>query len=364
MLGYGPTGPDLAAGLTTQVQAWDAAGRPGTGHFRISAPRRPGAPVPPGGCRQRRHRAPAHHVRRPRRLTPAPPDSGAAGYRRRPDAGRPDAGATRIPRGSPMPRQARVLYRGGMNSGPTTHLETEQKYDAEPGFVMPDFSALPGYSVAGPERYELSATYFDTENLDLVSHRITLRRRTGGTDDAWHLKLPVRAGTRREVHLPLSEGTGTVPAQLQAMVADVADGQPLDPIALLETVRTVRRLIGADGTVLAEVADDEVTARAWAPAPRAARCGGTRSRSSWCPGRPVCWRPPGSCSARRGPARRRPRPSSGACSPRADPGPGAVRARPWRRLRLGAAEARYKCSYTSLEAASSDRSVTGGWLTP
>ena len=80
-----------------------------------------------------------------------------------------------------------------MSTGPTTHLETEQKYDAEPGFAMPDFAALPGYSVAGPERYELSATYFDTENLDLISHRITLRRRTGGTDDAWHLKLPVRA---------------------------------------------------------------------------------------------------------------------------------------------------------------------------
>ena len=156
-------------------------------------------------------------------------------------------------------------YRGGMSTGPTTHLETELKYDAEPGFAMPDFSALPGYSVARPERYELSATYFDTENLDLASHRITLRRRTGGTDDAWHLKLPVSAGTRREVHLPLSEGTGTVPAQLQAMVADVADGQPLDPIALLETVRTVRRLIGADGTVLAEVADDEVTARRLGP---------------------------------------------------------------------------------------------------
>ena len=164
-----------------------------------------------------------------------------------------------------MPLTAVFPYRCGMSTGPTTHLETEQKYDAEPGFAMPDFAALPGYSVAGPERYELSATYFDTENLDLASHRITLRRRTGGTDDAWHLKLPVRAGTRREVHLPLSEGTGTVPAQLQAMVADVADGQPLDPIALLETVRTVRRLIAADGTVLAEVADDEVTARRLGP---------------------------------------------------------------------------------------------------
>ena len=80
VLGYGPAGPDLAAGLAAQVQAWDAAGRPGAGHFRISAyPGGPGASGPPGGPPAwRRHRAPAHHVRRPRRLTPAPPDTRAA----------------------------------------------------------------------------------------------------------------------------------------------------------------------------------------------------------------------------------------------------------------------------------------------
>ena len=49
VLGYGPAGPGLAAELTTQVQAWDAAGRPGTGHFRISAyPARPGSAGSPG----------------------------------------------------------------------------------------------------------------------------------------------------------------------------------------------------------------------------------------------------------------------------------------------------------------------------
>jgi len=149
-----------------------------------------------------------------------------------------------------------------MNTGPTTHLETERKFDAGPDFTMPDFAALTScYSVAGPERYELSATYFDTDDLLLASHRVTLRWRTGGTDDAWHLKLPVRTGTRREVHLPLSLGTDTVPAQMHAMVADFTDGLPLHPIALLQTVRTVRRLTGADGSVLAEVADDDVTAR-------------------------------------------------------------------------------------------------------
>jgi hypothetical protein len=48
---------------------------------------------------------------------------------------------------------------------------------------------------------------------------------------------------------------------MQERVAEFTGGAPLHPIALLETARTVRRLTGPDGTVLAEVADDEVTAR-------------------------------------------------------------------------------------------------------
>jgi len=152
-----------------------------------------------------------------------------------------------------------------MDTGPTSHLETEQKYDADPGFAMPDFGAQPGWSVTGPERYFLSATYFDTGDLRLAANRVTLRRRTGGTDEAWHLKLPVRPGTRRELHLPLSEGTDTVPPQMQAMVADITSGAALHPIARLETSRTIRRLTSTDGEVLAEVADDEVTARRLRP---------------------------------------------------------------------------------------------------
>jgi inorganic triphosphatase YgiF len=130
---------------------------------------------------------------------------------------------------------------------------------------MPDFGALPGCSVAGPAHYELSATYFDTGDLRLAASHVTLRRRTGGTDAAWHLKLPVRPGTRRELHLPLSEGTDTVPPQMQAMVADITGGAALRPIARLDTSRTVRELTRSDGQVLAEVADDEVTARRLGP---------------------------------------------------------------------------------------------------
>jgi len=142
------------------------------------------------------------------------------------------------------------------------YLETEQKYDAGADFVVPDLSGLDGCAkVTRPQRYYLSATYFDTEELDLNQNRITLRRRVGGTDEGWHLKLPVRKDTRQEVRAPLGEGsTGTVPARLAAQVEDVTAGRPLHPIAILDTERTVVRLTGPAGDALAEVADDRVTA--------------------------------------------------------------------------------------------------------
>jgi inorganic triphosphatase YgiF len=143
----------------------------------------------------------------------------------------------------------------------TSQLETEQKYDVGPDFEMPDLGALPGYAVTPPETYHQAATYFDTEDLRLAASKVTLRRRTGGEDDAWHLKLPVRPGTRRERHLPLSAGTGTVPAEMQAMVPELTGGKPLRPIVQLNTERTIRRLTGPAGEVRAEVADDRVTAR-------------------------------------------------------------------------------------------------------
>jgi inorganic triphosphatase YgiF len=142
------------------------------------------------------------------------------------------------------------------------HLETEQKYDAAADFVLPDLSGLEGRGkAAGRQRFHLSATYFDTDDLDLIKNKITLRRRVGGPDEGWHLKLPVRKDTRQEIRTPLSEGeTGAVPATLAAQVQDVTAGRPLHPIAILDTERTVVILAGQAGEPLAEVADDLVTA--------------------------------------------------------------------------------------------------------
>ena len=145
-------------------------------------------------------------------------------------------------------------------SAPESSLEIERKYAVDPGFVLPDLSVVPGVAgVTGPETYHLTAIYLDTPALDLAAAHVTLRRRSGGTDDGWHLKMQAGAGARREVHAPLGPGTEPVPAELAGLVADWTRGQPLRPIARLQTTRTVRRLTDATGQMLAEVADDEVT---------------------------------------------------------------------------------------------------------
>jgi inorganic triphosphatase YgiF len=144
------------------------------------------------------------------------------------------------------------------------HLETEQKYDADADFVLPKLGSLPdlgGKRLANPKRIYLSATYYDTEDLALIQHKVTLRRRVGGDDEGWHLKLPVRKDTRQELHAPLGEGTGgSVPARLADQVKDITAGQPLHPVAILDTERTVVTLPGPSGAPLVEVADDLVTA--------------------------------------------------------------------------------------------------------
>jgi hypothetical protein len=141
------------------------------------------------------------------------------------------------------------------------HLEIEQKFDVDPGFERPSFAGLAGVTAAEPVLHHLSATYFDTAGQRLAASKITLRRRSGGTDEGWHLKLPAQAGARREIHAPLGTAEREVPAELAARVAEVTGGQSLAPIATLDTERTVVTLRAADGRVVAEVADDLVTAR-------------------------------------------------------------------------------------------------------
>jgi CHAD domain-containing protein len=141
------------------------------------------------------------------------------------------------------------------------HLEIEQKYDAAADFVLPELDGLPGVaSVGEPQVHELHATYFDTADLRLAANKITLRRRRGGTDAGWHLKMPAGPDSKQELRAPLGRPL-VVPARLAGLVAVHTRGAELRPVATLETRRTVVRLLAADGAELAEVADDLVTGR-------------------------------------------------------------------------------------------------------
>ncbi len=144
-----------------------------------------------------------------------------------------------------------------MTSG---HLEVETKYDVSDGFAVPDLTGLDGVAtVDAPVEHELEAVYFDTADLRLLRPRVTMRRRTGGGDAGWHLKLPAGAA-RRELHAPLGRATTTVPKALREPVAGVLRGGSPSPVATLRTRRVVTSLRGPDGALLAEVADDTVTA--------------------------------------------------------------------------------------------------------
>ncbi len=145
----------------------------------------------------------------------------------------------------------------------TEHTEIERKFDVEETFALPDLTGVPGVaSVGDPVVHELAATYHDTADLRLARARITLRRRTGGTDQGWHLKLPAAAGARRELQSPLGRAVKAPPRAVLAPVLGVVRRAPAGPVATLQTRRTLRTLLAEDGRVLAEVADDQVTGTA------------------------------------------------------------------------------------------------------
>ncbi|TFV85731.1 CYTH and CHAD domain-containing protein [Blastococcus sp. CT_GayMR16] len=144
-----------------------------------------------------------------------------------------------------------------MTSG---HLEVETKYEVEAGFAVPPLNGLPGVAtVDEPVEHLLEAVYLDTDDLRLLRARVTLRRRTGGPDAGWHLKLPA-GNARRELHAPLGRATKNPPRALQEPVVGILRGARPRPVTTLRTRRLVTALRAADGALLAEIADDTVTA--------------------------------------------------------------------------------------------------------
>ncbi|MFJ8396598.1 CHAD domain-containing protein [Streptomyces sp. NPDC094144] len=136
--------------------------------------------------------------------------------------------------------------------------EIERKYEATDATRLPDLSRVAGVSAVDHLGVsELDAVYYDTEDLRLAADSLTLRRRTGGADAGWHLKLPVATGVRDEIRAPLSD---TLPPELAALIRSRVRDASVVPVVRLRSARDVHHLTGPDGALLAEVSVDRVRA--------------------------------------------------------------------------------------------------------
>jgi len=139
-------------------------------------------------------------------------------------------------------------------------LEREVKLAATPTFTLPDLEDLAAAVEATPvDEHRLETVYYDTPDLRLARWGCTLRLRQG---EGWTLKLPAPpsdgpALTRRELEFP---GSGSRPPDAAvALVIAYVRRSTLVPVASLSTLRRRVQLKNREGTVLAEVVDDDVS---------------------------------------------------------------------------------------------------------
>ena len=144
----------------------------------------------------------------------------------------------------------------------STYREVERKVRVDDTFdISPVLDHLGDYRARRGPAFPMHADYYDTDELTLFRWRMTLRRREGGLDQGWHLKIPVAggaAGDRDEVRLELSEH---VPARLGDIVSPLIVEKPFKAQVIVETLRTPASIVDSTGRMLAEVVDDRVTVR-------------------------------------------------------------------------------------------------------
>lgn len=109
----------------------------------------------------------------------------------------------------------------------------------------------------------MDATYWDTADATLLRWGITMRNRTGGGDDGWHLKIPVSetepingVSVRTELH---RDGeSATPPVEFLELLSAILRGSEVIPIARVHTERKPRILSDSRDAII-ELVDDLVT---------------------------------------------------------------------------------------------------------
>lgn len=135
-------------------------------------------------------------------------------------------------------------------------VEREDKFEVTNLYRLPELAELaPAGGRVDVADFHIQNTYFDTASSHLARFGVTLRRREGGADAGWHLKVPAHDG-RNEI----TDGTEspTMPDDIARLVVGLQAGEELTPVAQVTVDRTVHQLVGDDGAVLVEVADDRV----------------------------------------------------------------------------------------------------------
>lgn len=138
-------------------------------------------------------------------------------------------------------------------------LEVEAKFAVDDTTPTPDLTALDAVAAEGEaSEQHLSAIYYDTRDLRLTRAKITLRRRTGGKDDGWHIKMPASQG-RLELGAEPTD-PAEIPPEILSQVRAIVRNLPLEPIAQVDNNRREVTLLDDTGAPVAEFCDDRVTA--------------------------------------------------------------------------------------------------------
>ena len=134
--------------------------------------------------------------------------------------------------------------------------ELEDKFEVDADWLLPPIADLvPDGGRLDQDVRRLENTYFDTPSAGLRLFGVTLRRRVGGSETGWQLKVP--NGTAR-TELQSGSRAKKLPAGLANSVTGLRAGERLDQVATMVTTRTAYRVIDARNELVLEIADDQV----------------------------------------------------------------------------------------------------------
>ncbi|MGI9600361.1 MAG: CHAD domain-containing protein [Acidimicrobiales bacterium] len=139
-------------------------------------------------------------------------------------------------------------------------FEREAKLVVDDCFVVPELQGVvPDAELGSTEERQVVDVYRDTADLRLARWGCTLRYRSG---QGWTVKIPAPSEglilNRQEVVVPGS--ADELPDEAVALVESLTRGAALAVVAELNTRRLARTWRSAEGTVVAELTDDTVTA--------------------------------------------------------------------------------------------------------